>query len=173
MKDSHNIHDINLLLKEKFDNSLNEINKLSVELINRNRTESFNDFVRAGIHQKNIEEYKYIDLNKLFSHDFKMDLIPKSVDLKLDDIFKCDVPDLNTRTLVLLNGRFVKDQAQSVELPDGVILGGLAEASQLYPEIVNKYMAKLARQKNYRPGCIKYCICAGRYFYICTPKCEN
>ncbi len=112
--------------------------------VNKHRKKALADFNRIGIPDKKNEAYKYTDIEPFFAGDYISEFsIDKFFKLNLSDIFKCDVPELDTYVVILLNG-FYYGNADPQSLPDDVIICGFAEASVKYPEIFKKYYSKRA-----------------------------
>lgn len=120
-----------------------DINKDSSELINSFRSKALEDFKRLGIPTKKNEYYKYTDLMNYLAGDYSYEIAPANFTVKLEELFKCDIPSLDTHIVLVLNG-FYYDQQTFTDLPQGVIISSLAEASIKYPEIVNKHYGQYA-----------------------------
>ena len=114
------------------------------EYINNIREKALEKFKLLGIPDKKNENYKYTDLKSAFDNGYKMYLSPKNIKFQINDIFQCDVPDLNTKVVLLLNGWYYDRENLIEELPNGVIIGSLNKAIEVYPEIVKKHYAKYA-----------------------------
>ncbi len=102
-------------------------------------------FAELGIPSKKGEKYKYADLETLFQGDFQKFAEQKNITFKLDDIFRCDIPDLDAEAYIVLNGWYYNQGVDTLRtLPNGVILGSFADAVEKYPELVGKHFAKYA-----------------------------
>jgi Fe-S cluster assembly protein SufD len=113
-------------------------------LVTKSRKKAFESFRRLGIPTKRYEAYKYTNLEQyLTGAEYGYELSPLTSEINLDDIFHCDIPELATHIALVLNG-FYYQHNRPVELPEGVILCGLAEATKKYPEIVEKHYGKYA-----------------------------
>jgi Fe-S cluster assembly protein SufD len=142
------------VLTEKADLSLrymahyNEVKEVlfegSPDVINAARNKAFQDFVLQGIPTRKNENYKYTNLHPQFQPEFRFVHQKEKSEADLNEIFRCDVPQLNTHLTLLFNGWFYEDNIKSKELPEGVILDSLENVALLYPEMVQKYYAKLA-----------------------------
>ncbi|MCF8335683.1 MAG: Fe-S cluster assembly protein SufD [Bacteroidales bacterium] len=112
--------------------------------INDKREKAIQTFQKKGIpHNKN-EAYKYTDLNSAFEKQYKNYMHPKKIDFNLDDIFKCDVPELNTHVVLLLNGWFYENKTPRRQLPNGVIISSFREAANKYPSLIKKHYNQYA-----------------------------
>ncbi len=56
----------------------------------------------------------------------------------IEEVFKCQIWNLETVTLPMLNGWFVHDQKPLITLDNGVVIGSLKVAIQRYPEIIER-----------------------------------
>lgn len=101
-------------------------------------------FVELGIPDRKNEAYKYTNLEPWFKTDYESYFVPVEDDFKAAENFKCEVADLDSYDLVLLNGFYPKYNGSIADLPDGILVCSLAEAAEKYPDIVNKHYAKYA-----------------------------
>uniref|UniRef100_UPI0032178807 Fe-S cluster assembly protein SufD n=1 Tax=uncultured Draconibacterium sp. TaxID=1573823 RepID=UPI0032178807 len=111
----------------------------SSDILNAPRTKAFQDFVMQGIPTRKNENYKYTNLNPAFLPAFEF--VHKREEKKTDfnDIFRCDVPQLNTNLALVINGWFHKNENKKGNLPEGVILDSLESISKEKPELLEKY----------------------------------
>jgi len=114
------------------------------EFINEIREKAIKQFGVLGIPNKKDENYKYTDISSAFDNGYKMYLSPKNIKFEVNDIFKCDVPNLNTRVILLLNGWYYDRKNQLETLPDGVIIGSMKKAIEQYPDLVKKHYGQYA-----------------------------
>ena len=63
--------------------------------------------------------------------------------VNLREIFKCDIPELDTYVVLVLNGFYYTDN-KLAGLPEGIIICGLNEASVKYPDIFSQHYGKYA-----------------------------
>lgn len=103
-------------------------------------------FAELGIPSKKGEKYKYADLETLFQGDFQKLTDRKNITFKLDDIFRCDIPELDTEAHIVLNGWYYNQGVDTLRtLSNGAIIGSFADAVEKYPQLVEKHFAKYAR----------------------------
>lgn len=112
------------------------------------REEAIHEFGLKGLPDRKDEMYKYTSLQKLFEPGYTMQMQPSNVDFNLEDIFNCDVPNLQTRLEIILNGFYKVNGTALTEMENGIIIGSFTEALRKYPELVKEYYAKDARIKN-------------------------
>ena len=139
---------INTDIKTKFLNLYKEnsdiIKNGSPDFINQIRDKAIKLFEEIGIPDKKNENYKYTDLKKEFENGYKTYLSPKNIKFEINDIFSCDVPDLNTKVILLLNGWYYDRENLLQELPGGAIIGSFQKASEKYPDLVKRHFARYA-----------------------------
>lgn len=116
----------------------------SAKALNNCREKAFDDFCRLGFPDKKNEHYKYTDMGKCFSDNYGLNL--KRIEMPVDPykVFKCDVPNISTSLFFVLNDIFYSKQEQNRTMPEGVLMMGLKDAAEKYPELVEKYYGKLA-----------------------------
>ena len=102
------------------------------------RSKALTDFDRLGIPTRKIEAYKYTNLAPVLSGDFNSEFEADLLKVNLEDIFKCEIPELDTHVILVLNGFYYHDNKTN-NLPKGVIVTSLAQASVSYPDIFNKH----------------------------------
>ncbi|MEF8809434.1 MAG: Fe-S cluster assembly protein SufD [Bacteroidales bacterium] len=112
--------------------------------INDNREKAIQNFQKNGFPHNKIEKYKYTDLNPAFEKNYRSYIQPKKIDFNLDDIFRCDVPELDTHVVLLLNGWFYENKTPRKELPNGVIISSFREAANNYPDLVKTHYNQYA-----------------------------
>lgn len=113
------------------------------EFINKLRNNAIAEFEKKGLPTKKEEQYKYTNIESAFFGAYKHQYSPHDISVKIDEVFKCDVPELDTH-LMLTNGWFYGDDNTLKELPGGIIIGSLLLAAQKYPELVEKYYGKFS-----------------------------
>lgn len=114
-------------------------------VLNNLRIPAFESFKRLGIPTRKNEDYKYTNLEPyLTGTEYSYELAPHTYEVNLDDIFHCDIPELATQIALVLNGYYYRHN-RPLDLPEGVILCGLAEAAKKYPDLVAKHYGKYAK----------------------------
>jgi Fe-S cluster assembly protein SufD len=129
---------------ELFESHKESLNIGSSNYINLLRELAIKNFSELGFPAKKDERYKYTFLQPVFSHPFNYSFAPANITFKIEDIFTCDVPKLDTHLFILLNGYWFDKTHPLISLNNGIIAGSFAAASMKYPDIVEKYYAKSA-----------------------------
>lgn len=116
----------------------------SPELLNLQRKKALEDFVRQGIPTRKNEDYKYTNLIPAFSLNYAFHFSRSYSNFNPRDIFKCDIPDLDTFLILLLNGWYHSKDTNGFSFPEGVITGSLERMAAKSPELFGNYYARLA-----------------------------
>jgi len=125
-------------------NNLDLITENSAEVLNAHRQSALENFKLIGFPSPKSEKYKYTKVENLFRTDFEKYFTPKNITFNIDDIFRCDIPSLDTHLALTLNGFYLNNPNKLILLEQGVIIGSLAEAAKKYPNVVSKYYNSLA-----------------------------
>lgn len=109
--------------------------------IHNYREQALDDFTRLGIPTRKNEEYKYTPIESYLQGNYDMELTSNPFKINLEDIFKCNIPELNTDVLLTLNG-FYYESNFPPDIPKGVIICSLKEASLKHSDIFRSYYSK-------------------------------
>ena len=120
------------------------INKHAPQVLNDLRDKAFDDFCRLGFPSKEVERYKYTDMQKIFEPDYGLNLNRLEIPVNPYDVFKCDVPNLSTSLYFVVNDSFYDKMLPKCSLAEGVIVGSLSKVATEHPELVAKYYGKIA-----------------------------
>ena len=142
------VSEITERLAEIFRTSRGKIERNSSKLINSFRGEAMERFMELGVPGKKNEAYKYTNLEPWFGSNYKSFFVPEPDDFGPAEDFRCEVDSLDTHTLILLNGYFPTSNGGIIDLPEGIKVGSLARASEIYPGIIEKHYGKYAVDGN-------------------------
>lgn len=117
----------------------------SAKVMNDVRDAAFEDFKRQGFPSRKVERYKYTNMEELFEPDYGVNVNRVEFPLNPYSVFSCDVPNLSTSLYFVVNDTFYKKALPKAELPEGVEVMSLKDASDKYPETIAKYYGKLAK----------------------------
>ena len=136
--------DLSLKYAAHYNDIRESLKEGSSMLLNEQRGNALQDFLSRGIPSRKQENYKYTDLQAAFGHDYEFMHQPAPMDVDLNEVFKCDVPQLDTHLGFIANGWFYENNRQLNDLPEGVILDSLEKVASEKPELLAKY-ASLAK----------------------------
>lgn len=113
------------------------------------RREAIADFERLGFPKKKAENYKYVHLEPFFNGTLETRFAPRKLEFDIQEMFRCDIPTLDTHVLLVLNGFYYTTTGEKlVEQENGVIFGSLKEATARHPELVRQHLGKYADYRN-------------------------
>ncbi|MBN2744734.1 MAG: Fe-S cluster assembly protein SufD [Marinilabiliaceae bacterium] len=112
-------------------------------VVNRLRESALPAFVKMGIPNNKVEDYKYTNLQPLFAGNFEF--FPHAdTDMHITtEAFRCDVPDLQSHLIFLVNGAFAGVSNKN-NLPKGVEISSFKEFATHRAQIVEQYYGQAA-----------------------------
>jgi len=117
------------------------------ETLQQTRQEAFNRFVAEGFPRTNQEIWRNTDLTHALSQDYAVELHPQDFkDQK--DLLQCNVPHLEAYQMVVANGWFYPKTGKLETLTGGIIVGSLAEAMKLHPELIHTYFDSMTQKSS-------------------------
>lgn len=125
-----------------YNGNLSQLNNIP-EFLKTIHNKGIDEFNRLGFPEKKSEKYKYTYLEPFFTKGFKHSLYPGNFNFEVEEIFKCDVTNLDTSVVLLVNGFYYHKNKPVEDLPLGVWIGSLANAAVQKPEILKKFLGKL------------------------------
>ena len=128
------------------------IYKENIKRISENSSPYINGFREAAIEKFNVlgiptrkdETYRYTNLDTFFGHEFKNYFMPVASDFAKAEEFRCDVTDLDAHGVVLLNGFYPTINDKLRQLPGGIWIGSLNEASKKFADKVEEHYGRYA-----------------------------
>lgn len=136
--------DLSLRLAGYYRDSEPALTGNSPEVLNTPRKKAFRDFVAQGVPTRKNENYKYTNLQPVFSREYRFVHQREMKDFLLDEAFKCDVPQLDVHLATIRNGWFYPVANKNGVLPASVILQSLEQVAKENPTFVGKYYGTLA-----------------------------
>ena len=125
--------------------NIGKISNISSPYINSFREQAFEKFNALGIPSKKDEAYKYTNLNTFFDHEYSGYFLPVSDDFRKAESFRCDVSDLDTYGLALINGFYPAVNDKLKQMQGGIWIGSLNEAVSKFPELIEAHYGKYAQ----------------------------
>ncbi len=130
---------------ESFQQHQNQISNNDPDEIRSLRSEAIESFKKQGFPNKKTENWRNTDLAKTLDRDYKILFDPIKENINLDKIFRCQIHNLETDQISLLNGWYVKDGEALEHHENGMISGSLSAAMKKYPDLISKYFGKYAK----------------------------
>lgn len=121
------------------------IHSHSCDVMNAPRDAAYDDFCRQGLPTRKVERYKYTDMAPLFATDYGLNLNRLEIPVDPYEAFRCDVPNLSTSLYFVVNDAFYTKLQPKGHLPEGVIIGSLAEEAAKKPHLIGKYYSRIAK----------------------------
>jgi Fe-S cluster assembly protein SufD len=126
----------------------NLIKEHSASVMNDDRDRAFALFEELGFPTTREENYKYTDLRPSFEVDYGVNVRRLAFPVDPYHAFKCDVPGIDSFLYFIVNDGFYPEIDQrNKDLPAGVIICSMQEASVKHPDLVRKYYGKLSSKK--------------------------
>lgn len=121
----------------------------SADVLNKQRDEAFEIFVKSGLPTKELEDYQYSDIALRFDTDYGFNLERLSVKVNPYQSYRCNVNGLTEQLFFLINDMLHTENIPQASFPEGVYIGSLKEFAVKHPEICEKYYGKAAQlEKN-------------------------
>jgi len=135
-------------ISEIYAENLAKIGDGMSDLVNKARQPALDALERMGIPGFKTENYKYTDLTRLFENEnFRRAFQPDKFDVDLKEVFSCDVPEMDTHLILVVNGWFDDSNYQDKSYPEGVIIKSFKKAVIENRDLVEKYYGKMADAK--------------------------
>ena len=131
-------------LEHLFVENKEQIMKHDHPSLGKAREEAIAEFSKAGFPHTKLEDWRNTDLSTTLDRDYATLFKPGHGDLSIDEIFKCNIHDLETDQFSLLNGWFIDTKKPLHVQENGVIAGSLSAAMEAYPEIFEAHYGKYA-----------------------------
>jgi Fe-S cluster assembly protein SufD len=125
-----------------FRDNIKRISEYSSPPMNALREEAIEKFSMIGIPDKKNESYRYTNLLPFFGHEFMNIFMPSEADFQRAEDFRCDVTELDSYGIVLLNGFYPTINEKLRELPGGIMVGSMNEAAKEFSSIVAGHYGK-------------------------------
>ncbi|MDE6268714.1 MAG: Fe-S cluster assembly protein SufD [Muribaculaceae bacterium] len=124
------------------------IEQSSTPVLNALRTNALTVLEKEGsrLPGKCDEGYEKTAVDEMFAPDYGVNI--NGVKLPVDPslTFKCDVPSVSTLLALVVGDTFIPTRTLLNNLPAGVTVTSLADASRTMPETVEKFLGKIANE---------------------------
>ena len=118
----------------------------SSSLLNAARDAALAVVENSTLPHKGDENYEISGLDTVFAPDYGLNIKRLDFHTDINDTFRCDVPNLSTCLYLSVNDCFKKSDKSTCQLPNGVIIDSLRNASEKHPKLVARHYGKIARQ---------------------------
>ena len=113
------------------------------------RQRGMDNFMATGFPHRKAENYRYTHLEPAFDGEMSHEFGPRDISFDNQELFRCDVPMLDSHVLMVLNGHFYNPGGDMLFEPGkGVVYGSLREALLRYPHLVEPHMGSIAPVEN-------------------------
>ncbi len=119
--------------------NLDLISEGSSALMNHHREEAIQNFRILGLPSQKNEKYKYSKIESIFSYEYEKYFAPRNITFKVEDIFRCDIPELDTHLALVLNGFYLPNPNRLQVLDNGIVIGSMIDAAAKYPHLFEKH----------------------------------
>lgn len=116
----------------------------SSSVFNSVRPAAMESFRKLGIPDSSFENYKSTNIPKIFLSPLNRYVEQKKILFAVEDLFHCDIPELDTELVLIVNGWFYENRPRLQVLPSGMIIGSMAEAAIQYPDLIKAHYSKYA-----------------------------
>ncbi len=155
--------------RDLFDQTQEMINSHAPEVMNARRVVAAALLKEGGIPTKRMEAYQHTDIQAMFALNYGLNLNRHEMKINPYEVFKCEVPNMSTHLLFMMNDGFYDKHAPIATLAEGVFAGSLKKFAENYPEITERYYDKLASAKADGPTAINT-LFAQDGFVLYVPK---
>ncbi len=134
-------------LTELYNENKDVLTLSSTPFLNKMREEAMAHFCKIGLPSKKNEDYRYIDIEKIFGQKYHYNFAPRKLQVDFSTLFQCNVPELDSHLLVFVNGWFYSSH-QKISLLENVVAGSLSQLAKSNPDVLEKYYGKIANPAN-------------------------
>ncbi len=116
--------------------------------LQRLRKEAIECFAALGFPARKAEAWKYTNIGKILKRPYALPLGPADADVARGDVEPFLIADLDAHLAVLVNGRFSAALSSLNDLPEGMVVTGLAHARDTHTDLVEAHFARYADYKD-------------------------
>ncbi len=110
------------------------------------RHHALQQFKALGLPNSKLEKWRNTDLTGALKYDYSLFTEKFNTNITDNDIFQCDVHELDAFTVNLYRGHFVYKDQPIFKMSNGTIIGSLAAAFKSYPELVKKHFGQYFKE---------------------------
>ncbi len=131
-------------LLQLFDTSENRITANDIPFVTQLRKDAIEQFRQKGFPTSKDEKWRHSPVEDITEDLFDVLIEPASFSRDLEEMFRCEVHNFDTRIISLLNGWYTDLENLITVLPDGIVYGSISAAMKRYPEVFKQYYGALA-----------------------------
>jgi len=131
----------------------------NIELITQNdsddikciRQNAIENFEKTGFPHTDDELWRFSNVKEILHKSGRMIhpfTPPEDINTPVKEIFSCDVNELDTFDLATINGWYPYSLPQFQKLKDEIVVGSLAQAFILYPDVIEQHYGKYVPIEN-------------------------
>lgn len=138
------------ILTSDLEQNLELISKHDSSKVAKIRKEAIKTVKKLGLPTQNDELWRFTNIRKYFEENGKLMhpfVPPDDVNTPVKEIFKCDVNELDTYDVAIINGWYPKTLPLFQRLQDGAVVGSFSQALDLYGDIIDQYFGQFADHK--------------------------
>ncbi|QZT35740.1 Fe-S cluster assembly protein SufD [Halosquirtibacter xylanolyticus] len=141
MSDKNAINNATTALETLFLEKRDAIANNAPAFLNERRGCALESFLTQGVPSKKVENYKYTNLVEVFDKPWDIIASKDDANIDIEEVFECDVPDLDTFTILMVNGWYYpKNNLEA--LPEGVTVCSLQDALNQHKELVEEVLCR-------------------------------
>lgn len=140
------LNDVSLFISW-FDEHLKTIGRNDVPRWRELRKQAIKTLENTGLPKPTDERWRNTDIAKQLSLPYEQHFEDFQKDLDVEKIFACEVPDLDTFLITMVNGWYAYRNSALRILPSGTIIGSLSRALRDAPELVEAHLGHYAKME--------------------------
>lgn len=106
------------------------------------KQKAFDNYLRLGMPHTKLENWRFTDIGKVIQNTYNHFFKPPTTNIDIEKLFQCELPEMDTYTVIQYNGWFLSRSSDISVLGNGTIIGSLNKAINKYPEIFARHFGK-------------------------------
>ncbi|PKP19402.1 MAG: hypothetical protein CVU06_11375, partial [Bacteroidetes bacterium HGW-Bacteroidetes-22] len=128
-----------------FDENLKTIGRNDMPRWRELRKQAIKALETTGLPKPTDERWRNTDIAKQLSIPYEQHYEDFQIGLDVEKIFACEVPDLDTFLITMVNGWYAYRNSALRILPSGTIIGSMSRALRDAPELVEAHLGRYAK----------------------------
>ena len=112
------------------------------------KQKAFDNYLKLGMPHTKLENWRQTDISKVIQNTYNHFFKPPAANIDIEKLFQCELPEMDTYTVIQYNGWFLSRSADISVLDNGTIIGSMNKAFKSYPEILAKHFAHYTDTEN-------------------------